>query len=81
MRLSPQELRQAKGLVADVRTRVEAVLEIDTRAHAGGAAAACPRCGTNARPVESDQNGNTAMDLHDVRPFPIIGHCRSFTLA
>lgn len=48
-RLTPQELRQAEGLVADARKRAEAVLEIDKRADAGGPAAACPRCGADAR--------------------------------
>ena len=48
-RLSPQELRQAEGLVADARKRAEAVLEIDARADAGGPAACCPRCGADAR--------------------------------
>ena len=38
-RLTPQELRQAEGLVADARKRAEAVLEIDARADAGGPAA------------------------------------------
>jgi transposase-like protein len=48
-RLTPQELRQAEGLVADARKRAEAVLEIDARADAGGPAASCPRCGGCAR--------------------------------
>ena len=48
-RLTPQELRQVEGLVADARKRVEAVLEIDARADAGGPAASCPRCGGGAR--------------------------------
>ena len=43
-RLSPQELSQTEGLVADARERAEAVLEIDARTDAGGPAAACPRC-------------------------------------
>ena len=30
-RLTPQELRQAEGLVTDARERAEAVLEIDAR--------------------------------------------------
>ncbi|RDC69839.1 hypothetical protein DLJ49_17655, partial [Rhodovulum sp. 12E13] len=44
-RLTPQELRQVEGMVAEARERAEAVLEIDARAEVGGAAAACPRCG------------------------------------
>ena len=48
-RLTPKELRQAEGLVADARKRAEAVLEIDARADAGGPAASCPRCGGDAR--------------------------------
>ena len=48
-RLTPQELRQVEGLVADARKRAEAVLEIDARADAGGPAASCPRCGGDAR--------------------------------
>jgi hypothetical protein len=48
-RLTPQELRQVEGLVADARKRAEAVLEIDARADAGGPAASCPRCGSDAR--------------------------------
>ena len=47
--LTPQELRQAEGLVADARKRAEAVLEIDARADAGGPAASCPRCGRGER--------------------------------
>jgi predicted RNA-binding Zn-ribbon protein involved in translation (DUF1610 family) len=47
--LTPQELRQAKGLVADARKRAEAVLEIDARADASGPAASCPRCGGGER--------------------------------
>ena len=42
-RLTPQELRQAEGLVAEARKRAEAVPEIDARADAGGPAASCPR--------------------------------------
>jgi len=48
-RLTPQELRQAEGLVADARKRAEAVLEVDARADAGGPAASCPRCGGDTR--------------------------------
>ena len=48
-RLTPQELRQAEGLVADARKRAEAVLEIDALADVGGPAASCPRCGGDAR--------------------------------
>ncbi len=48
-RLTPQELRQAEGLVADACKRAEAVLEIDARADAGGPAASCPRCGSDMR--------------------------------
>lgn len=48
-RLTPQELRQVEGLVADVRKRAEAILEIDARADAGGPAASCPSCGGDAR--------------------------------
>jgi len=48
-RLTPQELGQAEGLVAEARKRAEAVLEIDARADAGGPAASCPRCGSDAR--------------------------------
>ena len=48
-RLIPQELRQVEGLVADMRKRAEAVIEIDARADAGGPAGSCPRCGGDAR--------------------------------
>lgn len=48
-RLSPRELRQVEGLVADVRKGAEAVLEIDARADVGGPAASCQRCGGGAR--------------------------------
>lgn len=40
--LTPQELRQAEGIVAEARERAEAVLEIDARAEAGGPVASCP---------------------------------------
>ena len=43
-RLTPHELRQAEGLVAEARERAEALVEIDARAEAEGPAAACPRC-------------------------------------
>ncbi len=43
-RLSPQELRQGEGLVADARKRAEAVQEIDAQACACGPSASCPRC-------------------------------------
>lgn len=67
-RLTPQELRQAEGLVADARKRAEAVLEIDARADAGGPAASCPRCGgRRAHPVGADQNRRSAMELLGVR--------------
>ena len=45
VRLTPQEMRHAEGLVADARKRAEVILEIDARADAGGPAAPCPRCG------------------------------------
>lgn len=48
-RLTPHELRQAEGMVAEARERAEAVLEIDVRAEAGGAAASCLRCGGDNR--------------------------------
>jgi predicted RNA-binding Zn-ribbon protein involved in translation (DUF1610 family) len=48
-RLTPQELRQAEGMVAEARVRAEAVLEIDARAEADGPAASCPRCGSVGR--------------------------------
>jgi len=48
-RLTPQELRQAEGMVAEAREPAEAVLEIDARAEAGGPAASCPHCGGNKR--------------------------------
>ena len=48
-RLTPQELRQVEGMVAEAREQAEAVLEIDARAETGGPAAACPRCGGGAR--------------------------------
>lgn len=48
-RLTPHELRQAEGMVAEARERAEAVIEIDSRADAGGAAASCPRCGGGER--------------------------------
>lgn len=47
--LTPQELRQVEGLVAEARERAEAVLEIDACAEKGGPAASCPRCGGGAR--------------------------------
>lgn len=37
-RVTPHELRHAEGIVAEARQRAEAVLEIDIRAGAGGAA-------------------------------------------
>ena len=43
-RLTPQELRQAEGMVAEARERAEAVMEIDTLAEAGGPAASCACC-------------------------------------
>jgi len=43
-RLTPHELRQAEGMVAEARERAEAVMEIDARAEVGGPAASCPRC-------------------------------------
>lgn len=49
VRLTPQELGQAEGLVAEARKRAEAVLEIDARADADGPAASCPRCWGDAR--------------------------------
>jgi len=48
-RLTPQELRQAEGLIAEARKRAEAFLEIDARADAGGPAASRPRCAGDAR--------------------------------
>ena len=48
-RLTPHELRQAEGMVAEARERAEAVMEIDTRAEAGSPAASCPRCGGGER--------------------------------
>ncbi|CUH40407.1 Transposase [Jannaschia seosinensis] len=48
-RLTPQELRQVEGIVAEARKRAEAVLEIDARAEAGGPASSCPRCGGDER--------------------------------
>lgn len=48
-RLTPQELRQAEGIVAEAQERAEAVLEIDARAEAGGLAASCHRCEGDAR--------------------------------
>lgn len=47
--LTPHELRQAEGLVAEARERAEAVLEIDACAEKGGPASLCPRCGGGAR--------------------------------
>ena len=47
--LTPYDLRQAEGMVAEARERAEAVLEIDARAEAGGPASSCPRCGDDAR--------------------------------
>ena len=41
--LTPLELRQVEGLVAEARERAEAVLEIDACAEKGGPAASCPR--------------------------------------
>lgn len=54
-RLTPHELRQAEGLVAEARERAEALVEIDARAEADGLAAACPRC----RSGERDRWGRT----------------------
>jgi hypothetical protein len=48
-RLTPQELRQVEGMVAEARERAEAGLEIDARAEAGGPAASCVRCGGESR--------------------------------
>ena len=48
-RLTPQELRKVEGMVSEARERAEAVLEIDARAEAGGAAALCVRCGGEGR--------------------------------
>ena len=48
-RLTPQELRKVEGMVSEARERAEAVLEIDARAEAGGAAASCVRCGGESR--------------------------------
>jgi len=48
-RLTPQELRKVEGMVSEARERTEAVLEIDARAEAGGAAASCVRCGGESR--------------------------------
>jgi len=47
--LTSQELRKVEGMVAEVRERAEAVLEIDARAEAGGPAASCVRCGGESR--------------------------------
>ena len=61
VRLTPHELRQAEGMVAEARERTEAVMEIqareraeavmetDARADVGGPAASCPRCGGGER--------------------------------
>lgn len=48
-RLTPQELLQAEGMVAEARERAEADMEIDILAKAGGPAASCPRCGGGER--------------------------------
>ncbi len=48
-RLTPQELREAEGVVAEARERAEPMLEIDGGADAGGPAASCPRCGGDER--------------------------------
>ena len=60
-RLTPHELRQAEGMLAEARERTEAVMEIqareraeavmetDARADVGGPAASCPRCGGGER--------------------------------
>jgi hypothetical protein len=57
-RLTPQELRQAEGLVADARKRAEAVLEIDARADAGGPAASWRRTRCSARTGSSPTSGS-----------------------
>ena len=67
-RLNPQELRQVEGLVADMRKRAEAVIEIDARADAGGPAGVLPALwGRRAHPVGSYQDRRTAMELLRVR--------------
>ena len=48
-RLTPQELRQAEGMVAEARGQAEALIEIDARAEAGGSTSSCPRCGGGER--------------------------------
>jgi len=48
-RLTTQERRKVEGMIAEARERAEAVLEIDARAEAGGAAASCLRCGGDNR--------------------------------
>ncbi len=69
-RLTPQELRQAEGLVADARKRAEVVLEIDARADVVGPASSCPRCDSDARiRWGANQNGRTAMALLGLRGY------------
>jgi transposase-like protein len=48
-RLTPHELRQAEGMLAEARKRAEAVMEIDARAEVGSPAASCPRCECDER--------------------------------
>ena len=43
-RLTLHELRQAEGIVAEARERLQAVMEVDARAEVGYQAASCPRC-------------------------------------
>ena len=78
-RLTPQQLRQVEGLVADVRKRAEAILEIDARADAGGPAASCLRCGGDARTRTGAQRwnllgvrGNGVWTCRGLMPFQVL---------
>lgn len=67
-RLTPHELRQAEGLVAEARERTEALVEIDARAEAEGPVAACPHCGGGERVrVGADTGLCAAMALLRLR--------------
>lgn len=62
-RLTPHELRQAEGMVAEAGEWALAVMEVDARAEAGGPAASCPRCQGGARSVGPDADRRAAMVL------------------
>ena len=72
-RLTPQELRQAEGLVADARKRAEAVLEIDARRCRWPRGVLPALRQRYAHPVGADQNGRTAMELLGMRGGDVVG--------